>query len=258
MRGDLFTDLYQKEKSYWWHVCKRRIVFSLLRGSSRVGPAGGERLGLDIGCGAGYTAKLLDAEYRMVGIDFSRDALRFCKSRGLDRLCRVDIAHFSLPFKSDSFDFILALDVIEHLDHDRNALAECRRILKDGGLLIVTVPAFMTLWSPWDEALGHKRRYTARDLLAVAQETRFLVRKMSYFFFFIFPIAVVIRKLKRMIKRDAGSYPSDFISVPNILNTILVQLGLLEQWTITRFNASFPFGLSVISVMEKNSLQQLH
>ena len=66
----------------------------------------------------------------MVGVDVSGAALQFCQGRGLRRLCQVDMTAFSLPFKSDSFDLVLALDVIEHVDNDIHALTECRRILK--------------------------------------------------------------------------------------------------------------------------------
>jgi len=118
MRPDLITDLYEKEQNYWWNVSKRDMVLSLVHGMSLKEDQKVIGVGVDIGCGAGYTAKVIESNCRMVGVDVSEAALQFCQGRGLRRLCQVDMTAFSLPFKSDSFDLVLALDVIEHVDND--------------------------------------------------------------------------------------------------------------------------------------------
>ena len=251
MRSDLYRDLYEKEGDYWWHVCKRETVLSLLRSAKPRNSLEVERIGLDIGCGTGYTANVLESEWRMIGIDLSPESLLLCQRRGLVRLCRVDISCFSLPFKTASIDLVLALDVIEHIDDDIHALVECKRILREGGLLIVTVPAFTFLWSAWDEALGHRRRYTISGLIAAANKSGLSVRKTSYFFLCILPAVIAVRQLKRIFKRQSGSYSTDFIPVPLWLNKILIQVGRLERWFIARLDTSLPFGLSIISVLEK-------
>jgi len=255
MRPDLIADLYEKEQNYWWNISKREMVLSLVHDMSLKENQKGMGVGVDIGCGGGYTAKVFESNCRMVGVDVSGAALQFCQGRGLRRLCQVDMTAFSLPFKSDSFDLVLALDVIEHVDDDIHALTECRRILKAGGLLIVTVPAFMVLWSPWDEALGHRRRYTASGLAKASQQAGLSVKKLTYMFFFVFPIAVLVRRVKRLFQRDAMTYSSDFIPIPRILNSLLIQIGRLEQWIISKLNFNLPFGLSVVSVQQKNSLR---
>lgn len=251
MRPDLISDLFEKEATYWWNVSKREMVVSLLKS---VGFWQGRRklgLAVDLGCGGGYTVKFLAAHYPTVGVDVSHEALQLCRSRGLSRLCQVDMARFSLPFKSDSFDLLLALDVIEHVDDDVHALTECRRILRPGGLLIATVPAFMWLWSPWDEALGHRRRYTASSLADSIHSAGLSVKKLTYVFFFVFPLAVLVRGLKRLRQSDALHYSSDFIPIPTILNNALIRVGRVEQWIVAKLNGGFPFGLSVISIATK-------
>jgi SAM-dependent methyltransferase len=249
MRPDLITDLYEKEATYWWNVSKREMVLSLLRSVGGLKEPG---LALDIGCGGGYTAWVFESYHKMVGVDVSAEALKLCLRRGLRRLCQVDLANFLLPFKSDSFDVVLALDVIEHLDDDLGALMECRRILKPGGVLILTVPAFMWLWSPWDEALGHKRRYTALSLSKTIQEAGLSMKELTYMFFFVFPMAVFIRGMKRLFQKDPMTYSSDFLPIPGVLNNLFIRIGRLEQWIITKFNLDLPFGLSVISVAVKS------
>ncbi len=251
MRPDLINDLFEKEGTYWWNVTKREAVLSLL-GSPQLGKDPKARsLAVDIGCGTGYTAMVFQSHFRMVGADVSRDALRLSRGRGLIRLCQIDMTEFSLPFKSDSFDLVFALDVIEHIEDDVQALRECGRILKNGGLLVATVPAFMALWSPWDEALGHRRRYNALTLAQTGQKAGLSTKRLSYMFFFVFPIAVLIRVVKRLIQRNAVRYSSDFIPIPGPLNHLLIGIGRLEQWVLTKLNLNFPWGLSVISVMTK-------
>lgn len=251
MRPDLINDLFEKEGTYWWNVTKRETVLSLLGSPPLHSGPKAQRLAVDIGCGTGYTAMVFQSHFRMVGADVSRDALRLSQGRGLTHLCQIDMTEFSLPFKSDSFDLVFALDVIEHIEDDVRALKECGRILKDSGLLIVTVPAFMALWSPWDEALGHRRRYNALTLSQTGQKAGLSIKRLSYMFFFVFPMAVLIRSVKRLLQRNAKRYSSDFIPIPGPLNHLLIGIGRLEQWLLTKLNLNFPWGLSVISVMAK-------
>ena len=251
MRPDLFTDLFDKEGSYWWNVSKREMVLALVeQATARKDPAP-TAFGIDLGCGAGYTTKVFESGWRMVGADVSEDALRLCRSREIGRLCRVDMTNFSLPFKTGSVDLVLALDVVEHVEDDLHALSECYRILKKGGALMITVPAFMALWSPWDKSLGHKRRYTAPELVQGLCRAGFSIRKSGYIFFFVFPAAVLIRSIKKLLQRDAASYSSDFIPLPAWVNALLLRVGKLEQWMTTRLHLRFPFGLSVVAVAIK-------
>ena len=251
MRKDLITDLFEKEETYWWNLSKREMVFGLLKSLGCLKEGKKDAIGADIGCGAGYTAKVFESRYRMVGVDVSRDALQLCRGRGLKRLCQMETDKFALPFKSDTFDLVLVLDVIEHLDDDTQALMECRRILRNGGRLIVTVPAFRALWSPWDEALGHRRRYTAQELTGAAAKAGLRIDRISYIFFFVFPVAVLVRCFKRAFQKDPRRYSSDFIPIPKLLNDLLIRVGRFEQWILTRLQWNLPWGLSLIAVMTK-------
>ena len=251
MRPDLIRDLFEKEATYWWNVSKREMVHSLLRNIGSIQGLKESGLAIDIGCGSGYTARVFESYYRTVAVDVSKEALQLCRRRGLSRLCQVDMASFTLPFKTNSFDLVLALDIIEHVENDVHALMECRRILRDGGLMIVTVPAFMALWSPWDEALGHRRRYNASAMAETINKAGLSVKKLTYMFFFVFPMAVFIRRVKRLLQRDATNYSSDFIPIPKVVNDLLILIGRLEQLLIARLGLRLPFGLSVISVITK-------
>ena len=252
MRPDLIADLFDKEERYWWYVTRRELVIALVRSGSLTGIRSEAGLVLDIGCGGGYLDKVLESsDWHVVGVDVSPDALQYCRRRGLQCLCRTDLQRCSLPFKAESFDMVFAMDVLEHVEDDGHALAECRRVLKDGGLLIVTVPAFMILWSAWDEACGHRRRYTGRQLARTAARAELVIVRWTYLFCFVLPAVVAIRLVKHLFSKDSLQYSTDFVPLPRAVNDMLVLLGRLERFLITKLRVKLPFGTSVVSVMTR-------
>jgi SAM-dependent methyltransferase len=252
MREDLYEDLYVKEQDYWWHVGKRAIVYNLLE-KYLPGRADGERKALDLGCGAGLNLDHLSKYARPVGTDFSEEALRFCRERGHTLLCKADAA--GLPFPDAEFDIITALDVIEHLDDDHEALLELRRTMRPGGLLIISVPAYPALWSYWDDILGHRRRYTTRSMREAVERSGLVVRKVSYSNAIILPPAVAVRVMKSLRQKSAdaggqgGDPETDFMPVPGWINRMLIAYYRWEARTLRR--RRLPFGLSVVCVAQR-------
>ncbi|HUP27381.1 MAG TPA: class I SAM-dependent methyltransferase [Chloroflexia bacterium] len=252
MRQDLYEDLYVKEQDYWWHVGKRTLVYTLLDRYLKPGEKG-RRRALDLGCGTGLNLDHMARYARPVGTDFSEEALHFCRERGHELLCKADAA--SLPFPDQEFDIITALDVIEHLDDDLLALSELKRVLKPGGFLIVSVPAYEALWTYWDDILGHRRRYTTNRMRGVVRRAGFRVRKTSYSNLAILLPVVLVRLLKSVLvrageARGSGKDPeTDFMPVPGWLNRLLITYYNLEARLLVR--RSLPFGLSVICVAQR-------
>lgn len=123
---------------------------------------------LDAGCGWGVTLDALEAKgYRAVGMDVSRLALE-----AIDRPDRSLIeADLTRPFPADApqYSAVLALDVIEHIDDDREAVRRLGSLLEPGGVLVVSVPALPAMYSEFDAVQGHRRRYLP-DTLAEAFE----------------------------------------------------------------------------------------
>lgn len=258
MRHDLYRDLYVKEQDYWWHVGKRAIVYSLLERylprhlQGERGKKEG-RLALDLGCGTGLNLDHLSRYAQPVGSDFSEEALGFCLERGHRLLCKADAAE--LPFPDGSFSLVTALDVIEHLDDDLLALQELRRILRPGGLLIISVPAYKLLWTYWDDILGHRRRYTTGMMQAVVERSGLQVRKCSYSNMLILAPVVAVRLLKSLRQRaaqmrDEESNPeTDFMPVPGSVNRALIAYYRWEARILRR--SRLPFGLSVVCVARR-------
>ena len=85
----------------------------------------------------------------------------------LPDICTVVTGFLQNQKAGELFDTVIYIDVIEHIEQDRAEIAEAFARLRPGGHLIVLVPAFQFLYSPFDRALGHFRRYSLPQLLAI-------------------------------------------------------------------------------------------
>jgi SAM-dependent methyltransferase len=83
----------------------------------------------------------------------------------------------------NSFDTVFALNVIEHIEDDFNAIANCKKFLKPGGHLIILVPSFGFLYNNFDKGLGHYRRYNIRSLKELFVRNNFSILHQQYFNF---------------------------------------------------------------------------
>lgn len=237
MRKNLYADLYQLEETHWWHKAKRELCSQFLRTVWK-----GKKLKiLDIGCGTGGNMKAFEKFGEVHGVDISPDAIAFCKKRELKHV-RIGSA-YRTKYPSSSFDVVTMLDVLEHVD-DKKALSEVKRILRPNGILILTVPAYKLLWSRWDEALHHKRRYSKDEIISLLQSKDFAVCKCSYLYSFLFLPVLLIRSLKSAIRMK--EYSSDFRLNPGPTNWILLKLALLEHKIVQHLE--IPFGTSVFCV----------
>ncbi len=258
MRHDLYEDMFLKEQDYWWHVGKRLIVYKLLeKYLPRPKAARRTRRALDLGCGTGRNLDSLAHYATPVGLDSANEALEFCRTRGHRHLVQA----MSLPFAPDSFDIVTALDVVEHVDDDLATLREVYTVMRPGGILLISVPAYMQLWSYWDDILGHRRRYTTRTMRRVVEQAGFQVRKVSHSNLAILVPASALRMIKglrhqaveRAYTRGFTSEPStpetDFVPVPRPINAALTAYYRLESSLLRHYN--LPFGLSVVCVAQK-------
>jgi len=239
--------MFQLEDTYWWFVARRMIVRDLLARYRFSGlPTAKPRI-LDIGCGTGATLRILQAMGEVVGMDRSWEALRFCQQRGDHRLA-LGLGE-KLPVATDSVEVITALDLLEHIADDGAAVKEFARVLRPGGVLLVTVPACPFLWSEHDEALDHIRRYRATRLRHLLLEAGLRVERLSPLIAaLLLPIAL-LRLLQRLRPRREGTPQTAFIEPPPIINFALIWLLRLEGKWLLRFN--FPLGVSLMAIARK-------
>ena len=234
------------EDVHWWFVGRRSILLSILNRYLGVGATNGRQI-LDVGCGTGtmltHLARFGDAR----GVDMDLEAVGYCHDRGLQQVTQSGAD--SLPFEKDRFDVVTALDVVEHIDDDLGALREIKRVLKPGGLLLLTVPAYRFLWGRQDDINLHKRRYVARELRSRLQAVGFEVERLTYMNAILFPAIAAIRLLRRILP-EPPKLESDFaFPAPQPLNVLLSAVFGSERYVLTRFDA--PFGVSIMALARR-------
>ena len=162
-----YKELFYLEDRNWWFLARREIISSLLdrylknKKSLQI---------LDIGTGTGRMLELLECYGKTTGIDYSDETIKFCRKRGFTNVIKGDAHH--LPFNDNLFDLICAFDLIEHLECDEEAIKEFFRVLRKGGILFLTVPAFMFFWNENDEFWMHKRRYAANQIQMILKKNK--------------------------------------------------------------------------------------
>jgi ubiquinone/menaquinone biosynthesis C-methylase UbiE len=238
MEKYLYEDLYKLEDKHWWHRSKRKICLELIQEYSKKKNL---RI-LDIGCGTGKNVEAFSSLGEVWGLDNSKEAIMFCKKRGLKNLKLGNLD--KTGFKDGYFDVVTMLDVLEHLEDQDKALNEIKRILRPNGILIITVPAFSWLWSQWDVVLHHKRRYSNNLLHKVVTRNGLEVLKLSYLYSFLVLPSLIIRVIKSRLNKK--SYGSDFSLSNSFIDSILLTLVIIEQSFLKI--ASIPFGTSLICV----------
>ena len=231
---------YKLEIDHWWYRVRRELVRDIFYRYVK-----GKQLKiLDVGCGTGALMKELGSYGDVYGLDFSEDAIEYCRERGEKNLTIGSIN--SIPFESGYFDAVVALDVIEHVQDDVGAIAEIKRVLKPGGICLIFVPAFKILWGKADELGCHFRRYRLPELEDKISRTGLIVKKSSYFNFMLFLPILAVRLIVRLFRikvGNEGEVGSRFMG--NILYNIF-----RSEISILRY-VDLPFGVSALVISNK-------
>ena len=206
-----FTLRASIEDTHYWHVHRRAVLLQALKAFAPPGTAG--RL-IEIGSGIGTVATHFNEHGYLVDYaDYFENALAIAREKATRRLgesaackrryLRIDATR---PFDLGGYHGALLLDVIEHVPDDLLVLANVRAALADraGSFVMVTVPAFRFLWSPWDEIEKHKRRYTRRGLVSVLDRAGLKLVHSTYFFPPLFLAALGVRGL-RVLRSAMGT-----------------------------------------------------
>ncbi len=238
MKKYLYKDLYELEAYHWWHIAKRSLIAKYLKGLKYTDKI------LDVGCGTGENLIYFSMTSEMYGIDNSKDAIEYCKTRKLKNIFLKSL--YDTGFKTQTFDAVFMLDVLEHVS-EHKALREVKRILKTNGKIYLTVPAYKALWSRWDVVHGHKRRYTITDLRNVLEKEGFNVKKITYVYSFLVVPVFITRLIKS--KLPFRNYSSDFKINTPIVNSFMLKVARLEQRLADYIK--IPFGTTVFCIAEK-------
>ncbi len=241
MQTEEYDKLFQLEDAYWWFVGRRALARRLL---SAYAPHAVDVL--DLGCGTGAGLAETPAGQSATGLDPEPRALDYCRRRGLSRLVLGDGAR--LPFRDRSFDAAVALDVYEHIEDDAAALRETARVLRPGGTLVLSVPAFRLLWGPHDVALRHFRRYRREEVVAKLRSAGLEPVRTSYAIHSLFPAVLVSRIVEKL---RPGPPHASLPKVSPRLNQALTEVLRREADQIVDRGRDLPWGSSVVAVARR-------
>lgn len=255
---DFFAKLAEVEQRHFWFRGRNRLIAGLLR-QLTVGWADGYRV-LEVGCGTGNVLEALEKACTggvIVGTDLYEEGLAFARKRTQCALVQADLER---PAFRVSFDVVGAFDVVEHLPDDAKIFRLLGAMLKPNGILLITVPAYRSLWSYFDEVAHHCRRYETSDLRERLTEAGLQVEFLSPFMASIFPLIWLVRRTRsgRTKRSTRSGMKSDMEltleemrivpGVNELLNLVLMFEAKLIQWRV-----KLPFGSSLIAVARRKA-----
>lgn len=240
MQEQVYHANFQHENEYFWFIARNSIVYSAFKKHCKVGK--GENV-IDIGCGTGGFASMLNEEYDVTATDTEPLALEYAKKRGLEDLHLGTLDDFS---SEKVFKAGFMLDVIEHIEDDNRVVSQVYDLLPSGAWFVASVPAYQWMWSTHDEIHQHYRRYTMGSFVKLLKRNGFEIVHKSYLNTFLFPLALAKRVIDRFTK---GKEETPHDEVSPILNSLFTKVFSSEKGLVN--SIGLPFGLSILVIARK-------
>lgn len=233
-----YAGCYEKlYRVHWWWRSRRFILLRVIesyvhRDNIDI---------LDVGCGNGLFFSDLARFGTVQGVE-TDESLITAENPCRDRIHSMPLGHPA--YRGLSFDLITALDVMEHIDDDSEAVAQLCNMLRPDGILILMVPALMCLWDSHDELNRHYRRYNASDLRDLVKHHGDIL-DLRYLYHWLVPLKLAFKGINRLA---GGKLPQHAIPPPHV-NKLLT---LLCQWEYRVLRSlCLPFGSSLLAVVRK-------
>jgi len=232
------------EINHFWFRVRRELILKLLRRYLQISTP----IGIDVGCGSGFTdVWLAERGYSIIGVD-AYDG--FKENAQLHPQCRFIQGDLLSVEPAPEFDFVLLMDVLEHLQDDVEHMKHITKLLKPGGVVIVTVPAFRSLWSAIDDFSGHLRRYGREEIntLKKGVADQLVLRHASFFYFSTLPIFLISRLVAFNSSQISKKIETEG-SPPAFVNYLLLVMLRFELKFALKF--CLPTGSSWFAVFQK-------
>jgi SAM-dependent methyltransferase len=239
------------DDDHFWYRARNEVIGALVDQVTADLPDGFRVL--EVGCGGGTVLRMLERRCRhglVVGTDLHHAGLALSRRRTPASVVQADIER--LPFRV-RFHVVGMFDVLEHLEDDREALLRVRAMTEPGGVLLLTVPSRPSLWSYFDEAAQHQRRYTLRRLTDVVGAAGYDIEYRTEFMVPLLPPAWLQRRvMNRLRPRNRHAAPAELAAselgpVPPWVNRALRSVLSLESGAV-RHRRRLPFGTSAVLV----------
>lgn len=239
----IYDGLMEIEDSHCWMKARKNLIKLVLeKYISRTDKI------IDIGGGTGGMARyLIRNGYENISVgEVHLRGLEYAKRCGVKNRYQFDVT--KAPF-SEHFNVVVMFDVLEHIDDDDLAIKNIYKILKKGGVVIVTVPAHMWLWSKQDALVYHRRRYEVDRLKELFIKNGFKILKVNSFFISILPLLF----LRTFISKDDGIIKDDdfknMFYVNPVVNFISEKILNIEIKLLS--DTSMRYGTNIILVGKK-------
>ena len=232
--GQAYEQLYEH---HWWWRSREALLLDVLDGL----PLPSSVEVLDVGCGNGLFFPRLQRFGPVRGIEVDE--------RLLDPAGTFRSRIFTKPLGAGEYDgwrfgLITALDVLEHIEDDRAAARALGDMLEPGGHLVVTVPAFMSLWDTHDEINQHYRRYSMSELRSLLEPVGTILQ-LRYWFHSLY----VVKRAVAMLNRHRATTITQHRVPPTPLNALAAGFFRMEARMLAPL--ALPFGTSVVAVVRK-------
>ncbi|MEM6318664.1 MAG: class I SAM-dependent methyltransferase [Bacteroidota bacterium] len=249
MNNRYYKEYFKLEREHWYFRARNKIIMAHIR--SLVADKQNLNI-LNVGVGTGHTSELLQEFGAVTSIEYDETCCQFVQET-LD----IQIENGSilaLEYPSNTFDLVCAFDVIEHVEDDEKGVKELKRVCREDGVVVITVPAHMFLWSRHDEINHHHRRYQRPQLLELfKKEGQFIYD--SYYNFWLFPPVALFRFLNNLLgitKETEEDTGSDFtiMGKDSWVTRLLYRIFHSESFFVTK-HIRLPFGVSLIASWRK-------
>ena len=225
----------EDNQDWWWYKAKSNTL-NLILNSAKMNK---DLKILEIGPGKGNNLNTLSKYGEIDILESDLNFIKFIKASST--LAREAYTDFDEITKT--YDLIVLLDVVEHIENTSEFFNSINRILSKEGHIVISVPAYESLWSQHDVRLKHFRRYTWQTLLNEVKD--YEVVKRIGFNYLLLPIRYLQIKFSKKISTTNEN--------SNLMNIVLFQISKIEHLLrILRFNPKF--GISLFVLLKKNSL----
>lgn len=257
MNQDYYKNYYHLERNHWWFVVRLEILKQEIQKIIEHNLDNNKKLKiLNIGIATGKTSEMLAEFGEVISLEYDTTCAEFVRQKLNIEVIEGSI--LELPFEENSFDFVCAFDVVEHVEDDKKAISEMNRVCKKNGKICITVPAFQSLWSHHDEINQHFKRYKMNEIVNLfdlqSKDKNYKIIRKTYFNSFLFIPIWLFRTLnflipQQFIRKGSGS-DFEIYKENHFLDFILKRIFRIEK-KIFRKNISFPFGVSLLFFVEK-------
>lgn len=257
MNQDYYKNYYHLERNHWWFVVRLEILKQELQKIALLEDKKiNKRKILNIGIATGKTSEMLSEFGEVTSVEYDGVCAEFVRQKLNIKVIEGSI--LELPFEENSFDWVCAFDVVEHVEDDKKAISEMNRVCKEQGKICITVPAFQSLWSHHDEVNQHFKRYKINEVVKLfdlqSDNSNFKILRKTYFNSFLFIPIWLFRKLnflipQQFIRKGAGS-DFEIYKENHFLDSILKGIFRIEKKLFQK-NISFPFGVSLLFFVQK-------